>query len=152
MSAVRACHDPPDTSPSLETVRGFCFGRFMPPDGRTARFRRSGVTTLRATKNPALGRAESCCHTGPLREVKRFPNNGEVQCTAVSGKRSAGAVQNRIGSKSKTSFSERRADGWDISSVRQRNGSTCGTTCWLAGVDRICNDGSQPGNSLLAFC
>lgn len=27
-------------------------------------------------KNPARGRAESCCHTGPLREEKRVPSEG----------------------------------------------------------------------------
>lgn len=31
---------------------------------------------FRPKKNPARGRAESCCHTGPLREVKRVPVDG----------------------------------------------------------------------------
>jgi hypothetical protein len=63
-----------------------------------------------------------------------------------------GSSQNRIEAESNDSFSECCANGLEISSVRQRNGSVCGTTCWLAGVDRICNDGSQPGNSPPLAC
>lgn len=42
---------------------------------------RVGVACVRRwhapKKTPARGRAESCCQTGPLREVKRVPNEGE---------------------------------------------------------------------------